>query len=388
MKTTVLSLALLLFAPALLHAQLRGTPTSWWPDPATGLLWTGWPREADMNYADAQSYCSSLLLGGYSQWRLPTLGELDPLIVEEELGEVTDPSQFPVMYLTLTFDRDPQISGWLWSTTPSQFGSLTTARMGQRGSQLGRYASSKPTDYKGHSALCVRAMDPDLLALATAAHPVSAVRDLKQLQAISLAAKSHADFGAGQFQSAMDDARQSLLLNAEPINFPAYIDAAYNIGLAYGLLGQWDESLKTLQAMHKKYGNFSDIGVNLKLTKQFQKQSQTDPNALPEWRLAAEAKEALEGKDFKRCIDLANQMIQIEPASPLGYQYLGLAQQSLQQFDQAVASLKKAWQLDKSDKGNSKYRLNGAKSEQARLRRAAKDSAKYAAKYGTATAIP
>lgn len=386
MKTHVFPLALLLFAPTFLHAQLPSPPTWWWPDPATGLVWTGWPRKVDMNYAESQSYCSSLSLAGYSRWRLPTLAELDRVIVEKEVGEVTDPTQFPDLYLTLIFNQDI-LSGWLWSTTPSQPGELTTARMGRRGSQLGRFASSKPTDLKGHSALCVRAMNPDLLALATAAHPVSAVKDLRGLQAISWDAKSHADLGSGQFQTAINDARQALLLDPEVL-YAESIDATYNIALAYGLLGQWDESLKRLQAVHKKYGTFKDISVNLKLTKQFQKQSQTDPNALPEWRLATEAKEGLARKDFQGCIEIANQMSEIEPASPLGYQYLGLAQQSLQQLDQAVASLQKALELDKSDKGNSQGRLTVAQSMRANANKAAKDSAKWAAKYGTGTVMP
>src|ERR1035438_5092015 len=54
-------------------------PTTWWPDPSTGQMWTGqssFQLRGAMNWSDASSYCSSLTLGGFSGWRLPTLEEM------------------------------------------------------------------------------------------------------------------------------------------------------------------------------------------------------------------------------------------------------------------------------------------------------------------------
>jgi hypothetical protein len=47
-----------------------------WTDPATGLMWAHQDNGSLVNWNQANSYCSNLRLGGYSDWRLPTLSEL------------------------------------------------------------------------------------------------------------------------------------------------------------------------------------------------------------------------------------------------------------------------------------------------------------------------
>ncbi len=51
-----------------------------WTDPASGLTWQVLPPEGWMKKSAAADYCSSLTLGGQSDWRLPTIGELRSLI--------------------------------------------------------------------------------------------------------------------------------------------------------------------------------------------------------------------------------------------------------------------------------------------------------------------
>jgi Protein of unknown function (DUF1566) len=68
-------------------------PTTWWPDPSTGLMWAGqihsgpstYPKLAvasrsmywmGLNWQQASDYCTSLPLDGSSDWRLPTLDEV------------------------------------------------------------------------------------------------------------------------------------------------------------------------------------------------------------------------------------------------------------------------------------------------------------------------
>lgn len=50
-----------------------------WKDNATGLTWTLKDNDADVNFGQAQQYCSSLKLGGLSDWRLPTIDELSAI---------------------------------------------------------------------------------------------------------------------------------------------------------------------------------------------------------------------------------------------------------------------------------------------------------------------
>jgi Protein of unknown function (DUF1566) len=47
-----------------------------WTDPATGLMWTRKDNGYALRWQPAVEYCRSLHLGGYSDWRLPSIDEL------------------------------------------------------------------------------------------------------------------------------------------------------------------------------------------------------------------------------------------------------------------------------------------------------------------------
>lgn len=51
-----------------------------WVDPATGLRWQQSPADKKVAWSGAPAYCAGLELGGYSDWRLPRIGELRSLI--------------------------------------------------------------------------------------------------------------------------------------------------------------------------------------------------------------------------------------------------------------------------------------------------------------------
>jgi hypothetical protein len=48
----------------------------YWIDPATGLMWAGKDNGKDVYWRKARKYCRNLRLGGYSDWRLATIEEL------------------------------------------------------------------------------------------------------------------------------------------------------------------------------------------------------------------------------------------------------------------------------------------------------------------------
>ncbi len=50
-----------------------------WKDDATGLLWSVKDSGSDTNWSQANNYCKSLALGGYTDWRLPTRKELETI---------------------------------------------------------------------------------------------------------------------------------------------------------------------------------------------------------------------------------------------------------------------------------------------------------------------
>ena len=47
-----------------------------WTDPATGLMWARNDNGSDVNWQQAMDYCQNLQLAGRSDWRLPTIDEL------------------------------------------------------------------------------------------------------------------------------------------------------------------------------------------------------------------------------------------------------------------------------------------------------------------------
>jgi len=48
-------------------------------DHSTGLMWAATDNGADINWDEAKAFCENFKGGGHSDWRLPTLAELDTL---------------------------------------------------------------------------------------------------------------------------------------------------------------------------------------------------------------------------------------------------------------------------------------------------------------------
>ena len=57
-----------------------------WTDPATGLMWTKKDNGSAVNWQQGANYCRSLRLAGYSDWRLPTIGELQGISDADDAG--------------------------------------------------------------------------------------------------------------------------------------------------------------------------------------------------------------------------------------------------------------------------------------------------------------
>ena len=64
------------------RASTTGRPggAGTWTDPTSGLTWQVEPLGKKMKWAAAKGYCDTLVLGGYTDWRVPTVGELRSLI--------------------------------------------------------------------------------------------------------------------------------------------------------------------------------------------------------------------------------------------------------------------------------------------------------------------
>jgi hypothetical protein len=66
-------------------------------DPNTGLMWTRQDNGKDINWADAKAYCKNYRVGGFTDWRMPTL--------EEMVG----------LYENSPNNNEIKVSGWVWA---------------------------------------------------------------------------------------------------------------------------------------------------------------------------------------------------------------------------------------------------------------------------------
>ena len=149
--TSHLLLAVLGMAALNAHAQNQ-TPANvalvGWTDPATGLNWTQQDNGSDVNWNQANAYCSNLRLGGYSDWRLPTI---------DELQAIYDPSiEIPGQWssgnaATWHVKGNLKISGWIWSSTQKNAAQAWNFSFNSE-----TRSSNRLGDSRYNHALCVR----------------------------------------------------------------------------------------------------------------------------------------------------------------------------------------------------------------------------------------
>jgi hypothetical protein len=75
-------------------------------DKRHGLMWQDDSSSSRYNYSEAQSYCSNLTLGGYSDWRFPEI---------EELYSIVDQSKTSAPSVNSNFKNIKNL--WYWSNT-------------------------------------------------------------------------------------------------------------------------------------------------------------------------------------------------------------------------------------------------------------------------------
>ncbi|BAF73177.1 DUF1566 domain-containing protein [Sulfurovum sp. NBC37-1] len=111
-------------------------------DPKTNLMWEDTPhvRETKITQPRAKEYCSELQLGGYSDWRLPTIHELLTIVDYNRVSPAI-PKAFSYIedesfYWTSTRVADEDDAFW--------------------GVNFKRGASSKASEYYDRYVRCVR----------------------------------------------------------------------------------------------------------------------------------------------------------------------------------------------------------------------------------------
>ena len=241
---------LILGPTQLCSAQSPKVPTTWWPDPATGLMWTGQSSlsfRGAMNWEDAGTYCSSLTLGGFSGWRLPTISEMRS---EEYLYPVTDTDKNGIDQTVdfLGFKGNVQTvqETRIWTSSvagnqqyfsvfmgpPDVFGILFKGQLKAALNPDRSEAHERVSKVSARNAvLCVRQIDANLLQLAQDARVSHLVPDLLTLKANVPLNTARLCFQAGHYQDAIAQAQNALAIK------PDLADAYWGIGISNGMLG-------------------------------------------------------------------------------------------------------------------------------------------------------
>ncbi|MBS1562008.1 MAG: DUF1566 domain-containing protein [Bacteroidetes bacterium] len=114
-------------------------------DNATGLVWQQYCAEVPQTWANALQLADTLTQGGYNDWRLPNIKELQSLNMVMMRGPSVDIQYFPCVTST----------NWLWTSTPMNGPGATQSWILQP--ELGIVTYAPKTEL--HTVLCVRGGD-------------------------------------------------------------------------------------------------------------------------------------------------------------------------------------------------------------------------------------
>jgi hypothetical protein len=76
-------------------------------DPENGLMWERDSPTNTVTWADAEAYCNGFLLGGYADWRLPTINELRSIVRGCEATELGGNCQVSIYCVAMSCANHP-----------------------------------------------------------------------------------------------------------------------------------------------------------------------------------------------------------------------------------------------------------------------------------------
>ena len=86
----------------------RAEDRGYWTDPNTQLVWTTADNGSGVSLSQAVRYCRELTVGGFKDWTLPAIDELQTIF-----GGAQNQNGYHV--------KGPiKLTGWQWSSTPGQ----------------------------------------------------------------------------------------------------------------------------------------------------------------------------------------------------------------------------------------------------------------------------
>ena len=98
-------------------------------DTKTGLMWVSKDNGVPINWPDAVEYCKNLRVGGYTDWRMPTIDELEGLYDKSKSGYLPECASSGKVYLTKLI----HLTCWFpWASDRKSKGSATYFNFGTR----------------------------------------------------------------------------------------------------------------------------------------------------------------------------------------------------------------------------------------------------------------
>jgi tetratricopeptide (TPR) repeat protein len=272
-------------------------PTTWWPDPSTGLMWTGQAHGSPhpdpkldsgtsvlgrngLNWQQAHDYCAALKLGALGGWRMPSLNEFRAITEVRDTAVTSaafygEPRDLAAMdnrnasgqYDSLYFKSGINVFGnmMIWTSTLSQTDpkSAWLVEIGaawpvkKNSAEIPSIYTADMT-YSFMGAICVRSMEPDIAAAAAVAQVFIPVPDLQTLQTFIPLNNARLAYQAGNYQQSIAQAQLALSLKADPAT------DYWGIGISYGRLGEWDQAIASLQSALAIDKNFAAAETALK----------------------------------------------------------------------------------------------------------------------------
>ena len=326
--------------------------TTWWPDPTTGLMWTGddlGSTGAGFPHAVAVQACSALRLGGYNDWRLPTLAEVKS-VMAPKIYEVYD-TDTEIRHGRTVFksiDEGSDTSpGLKFENHPSSL--IWTSEQADAThffASLGGEPSPVPwksawVTFTGAATYCVRTMDPDLRTIAEAAHvgtPVNSVEHLKDAATL---------YGVEQVL-VPGDAMTEAIAKAHAVGAGdklMVVRACNDAGSRELLEGDWAAANADLAQAHAANKKDARTNRNLAWAKRMEREAKTEPKTATIWVSLNKADVELANGQYAQAEADATAAIALAPDWSDGYSRLGFALEDQKKWTDAVAAFEKGSKL-------------------------------------------
>lgn len=128
-----------------------------WTDPVSTLMWTVDDEGHVEDYSSALAYCTNLRLGNYSNWRLPTIYELQALYDPNVNVTISLFGSPTILHIRGTFPSKPDLYGYIWSSSPGSAPNTVTTIVFDNGRNI--TMPYENTNLIPASAFCVRNSD-------------------------------------------------------------------------------------------------------------------------------------------------------------------------------------------------------------------------------------